>query len=137
MLCRFEFTAFLLCRLSPEFVAVLSFSGGGTNVRCMEVADSAESLQGRARISSQNSPGFLLQILEANPGGLFACTDLLGGDTFLCVYASHTTDFISFHFIRLSYQTRILHAININVCNLFNPNHIIRVSCAQEVTKCF
>ena len=116
MLCRFEFTTFLLGRLSPEFVAVLSFSGGATNVRCMEGADSSESLQGRADffLFVQNFKTIYLPTKlhffckYCGCALWFICLHWSLRGRYLCVYASQTT--IWFHstpyiFSEPSYQS--------------------------------
>ena len=125
MLCRFEFTAFLLCRLSPEFVAVLSFSGGGTNVGCMEVPQSQFK---EAPISSPN--------IGSKPGGLFACTDLLMGEEIpLCLcFAYNWLYFISLHTAVISnHRCFILPATNIKVFK--SKSHALRKSIKVVCTK--
>ena len=108
MLCRFEFTTFLLGRLSPEFVAVLSFSGGATNVRCMEGADSTESLQGRAdfffctklqNYLFANKTPFLLQILWVRPV-VYLPALISQGEIPLCLCFADN-HLISFHSIHI------------------------------------
>ena len=127
MLCRFEFTAFLLCRLSPEFVAVLSFSGGGTNVGCMEVADSAESVQG--------SPDFFSKYWKQT--GWFICLHWSpdgGGDTFVFMLRIQLTFFISLHTAVISnHRCFILPATNIKVFK--SKSHALRKSIKVVCTK--
>ena len=121
MLCRFEFTAFLLCRLSPEFVAVLSFSSGGTNVGCMEVADSAESVQG--------SPDFFSKYWKQT--GWFICLHWSpdgGGDTFVFMLRIQLT---LFHFT--SYGCHIKPSLFHTSCNQYQSFQI-QITCSQEIT---
>lgn len=130
MLCRFEFTAFLLCRLSPEFVAVLSFSGGGTNVGCMEVADSAESVQG--------SPDFFSKYWKQT--GWFICLHWSpdgGGDTFVFMLRIQLT---LFHFT--SYGCHIKPSLFHTSCNQYQSlsyfksrSHALRKSIKVVCTK--
>ena len=130
MLCRFEFTAFLLCRLSPEFVAVLSFSGGGTNVGCMEVADSAESVQG--------SPDFFSKYWKQT--GWFICLHWSpdgGGDTFVFMLRIQLT---LFHFT--SYGCQIKPSFFHTSCNQYQSlsyfksrSHALRKSIKVVCTK--
>ena len=121
MLCRFEFTAFLLCRLSPEFVAVLSFSGRW---------DECGMYGGRGfrRVTSRK-PRFLLQIVEAPPW--FICLHWSpGGDTFVFMLRIQQT---LFHFT--SYGCHIKPSLFHTSCNQNNKlatflptNHMVDVS---------
>ena len=103
MLCRFEFTAFLLCRLSPEFVAVLSFSGRW---------DECGMYGGRRfRRLTSRKPGFLLQIVEA-PRWFICLHWSPGGDTFVFMLRIQQT---LFHFT--SYGCHIKPSLFHTSCN--------------------
>ena len=74
-----------------------------------------------AQISSPNSGSAPVVYLLA----------LISWGRYLCVYASHTTDFISFHFIRLSYQTIIVSYFmqpKQQACHFLPTNHMVDVS---------
>ena len=106
MLCRFEFTAFLLCRLSPEFVAVLSFSGRW---------DECGMYGGRGFHGvTSTKPRFLLQIVEA-PRWFICLHWSPGGDTFVFMLRIQQT---LFHFT--SYGCHIKPSLVHTSCNHYN-----------------
>ena len=62
---------------------------------------------------------------------------LISWGRYLCVYASHTTDIISFHFIRLSYQTIVLSYFIQSVSKFVIFFIQITWSISQEINKSF